>query len=385
MAEPSQTVTQSRLIIITHEFAPFRGGAATYAAELARALQRAGAAVTVWAPDYGVRSGESEEYQVPVLRLRAGGSLGFGDVTQFAGELAARREHLVDATVVLASVGAHIAWMLLDSPGLVYCGRVISLLHGSEVLRFERNPFWRWLARSLFRRIAAVVTVSEFSKLLIEKSFLRSVIGPVKIAPCAASSDAAREAKAAQPEDGKVRIFTLARIHPRKGQVDVARALAKLPAELRAKIIYQIGGTGDEKYLRQIEQTCREGGVAVEYLGAIAPKNLAAAYAASDIFVMTSRGLPSSVEGFGIVYLDAALHGKPVVAYRSGGAAEAVRDGETGILVAEGDENALRDALTRLIQDAELRARLGAAGRVHAAKFSWDKAAEVILKCTGDW
>jgi hypothetical protein len=99
MMEPIPAATQRRLIIVTHEFAPFSGGVATYAEELACAISRAGAAVTVWAPDYGVRRAECgvrnvgmAKAETPVERLRAGGSLRFRDVIQFAGDLSARRE-----------------------------------------------------------------------------------------------------------------------------------------------------------------------------------------------------------------------------------------------------------------------------------------------------
>jgi glycosyltransferase involved in cell wall biosynthesis len=392
MMGTTPAMTQRKLIIITHEFAPFRGGVAIYAEELARAILRTGAGVMVWAPDYGVRnaecgtrSEEREDMGVRVVRLRAGGSLRFGDVFQFAGELSARREQLIDSTVVLASVGAHLAWMLLEWAGLIGCDRVVSVLHGSEVLRFERNPFWRWLARIHFRRASGVVTVSAFSRSLIEKSFLGRMVGKVDLAPGACSSAAARETAISRPEDGRVRIFTLARIHPRKGQLETARALGMLPAELRAKIIYQVGGTGDANHLRQIVSACAEGGVPFEYLGAIAPDKLAEAYAGCDVFAMTSRSLARSVEGFGIAYLESGFHGKPVVAYRSGGTAEAVLDGESGFLVAEGDVKALAEAFARLICDPDLRARLGAGGRRHAAKFSWDSTARVVLDvCFGN-
>ena len=90
-----------RIVIVTHEFAPFRGGVAIYSAELAAALHRAGQTLEVWAPDYGAR-GAREELAVPVVRLRAGGSLGFWDMVQFARQLAARRSQLEPATVLLA-------------------------------------------------------------------------------------------------------------------------------------------------------------------------------------------------------------------------------------------------------------------------------------------
>ena len=115
-----------RIVIVTHEFAPFRGGVATYSGEVAAALHRAGEAVEVWAPDYGA-NGERKEFTFPVVRLRAGGSLGFWDMVQFARQLRARRAELESTTVLLTSVGAHMAFMILMPLGLVKCPRVLSL------------------------------------------------------------------------------------------------------------------------------------------------------------------------------------------------------------------------------------------------------------------
>jgi len=366
------------IVIVTHEFVPFRGGVATYSAELAAALHRAGQIVEVWAPDYGAR-GAREELVFPVARLRAGGSLGFWDMVQFARQLAARRAQLEPATVLLGSVGAHMAFMILMPLSRVKCRRVVSLLHGSEVLRFERNPFWRFWARRFFPHVECVLTVSRFSRSLIERSFLSSLIRQIVMAPCSCSTAAMRSDGVVKPGDDKVRVLTLARVHPRKGQLDTAQALALLPPELRAKVIYQVGGKGDEGYLRQVEQTCRNAGVALDYLGEITD-TLARTYQQCDIFAMTSRTLPKSVEGFGITYLEAGFHGKPVVGYRSGGATEAVVDGETGLLVEEGDIAALTKALQRLVNDPALRQRLGKGGRRHAASFSWDTTARIVIE-----
>ena len=367
-----------RIVIVTHEFAPFRGGVATYSAELAAALHRAGQAVEVWAPDYGAL-GAREKLEFPVVRLRAGGSLGFWDMVQFVRQLVARQAHLEPVTVLLTSVGAHMAFMILTPLGRLKCRRILSLLHGSEVLRFERNPFWRFWARRFFPRVACVLTVSRFSRSLIERSFLSSLVQQIVIAPCSCSTSATQSVPLPKPNDDKIRVLTLARVHPRKGQLDTAQALALLPPELRSKVIYQVGGKGDVEYLRRVEQTCRNAGVAFDYRGEITD-TLASTYQQCDIFAMTSRTLPRSVEGFGITYLEAGFHGKPVVGYRSGGAAEAVVDGETGLLVEEGDVAALAKALRQLVTDPSLRQRLGEGGRRHAASFSWDTTARIVME-----
>ncbi len=366
-----------RIVIVTHEFAPFRGGVATYSEELAAALHRAGETVEVWAPDYG-RANAIDGMVFPVVRLWAGGSLGFGDMAQFARQLAARRVQLESTTVLLTSVGAHMAFMILMPLGRVKCRRVLSLLHGSEVLRFERSPFWKFWARRFFPDVECVLTVSRFSRSLIEASFLSSLIRQIVMAPCSCSTGAMQSVSTTKVSDGKIRVLTLARVHPRKGQLDTAQALALLPPELRTKIIYQIGGKGDREYLRRVQQTCQDAGVALECFGEISD-TLAQTYERCDIFAMTSRTLPRSVEGFGIAYLEAGFHGKPVVAYRSGGAGEAVVDGETGILLGEGEVTALAEALQKLVTDPALRQRLGEGGRKRAPRFRWDTTAQIRM------
>src|ERR1700747_1647415 len=101
----------SRLIIVTHEFAPFRGGAAAYVEEVGRAIYRSGANVMIWAPDYG--SKEVPENTCPVVRLPAGGSLKWRHLLQLTRALAKRRQEWEQSTLILASVGAHMALMVL--------------------------------------------------------------------------------------------------------------------------------------------------------------------------------------------------------------------------------------------------------------------------------
>lgn len=91
---------------------------------------------------------------------------------------------------------------------------------------------------------------------------------------------------------------------------------------------------------------------------------------------------PSRREGYGVVAREAMAHGRPVVATGVGGLAEAVEDGVTGLVVPPRDPPALRAALERLLEDADLRRRLGAAARVRArAQWSWD----YVIRDVRDW
>jgi phosphatidylinositol alpha-1,6-mannosyltransferase len=370
---------QAKVIVLTHEFSPFRGGAAIYAQEIAAAIQQLGREVELWAPDYGGRFGE-DHYSFPVIRLRAGGSLGFFHMLEYTRALRSRVEDLSEATVIPVSVGVHMALMILSNLSRVRFGKIISVLHGSEVLRFRRNPFCHSLARSFYRsQVHRVATVSEFSKSLIERSNILPEKMPILIAPGAPSSAAKTETHAHPLRTEAVKILTLARVDPRKGQLDVARALGKLPPEMRGKILYQVAGRRDVSYFRAIERAWRNNDVPFVDLGEIAPEEVAATYQQCDIYAMTSRLLPRSVEGLGLTYLEAGFHGKPVIAYRSGGASEAVINNETGLVVAEGDLAALTEAFAQLIASPELRERLGEGGRRNAARYNWETSARILL------
>ena len=94
---------------------------------------------------------------------------------------------------------------------------------------------------------------------------------------------------------------------------------------------------------------------------------------------MTSVNHGSSVEGFGLVYLEAAAHGLPIVAHDVGGVSEAVDNGRTGLLVPADRPAQLAAAFEQLIHDPGLRQRLGSAGREWAARTSWRSSAKTLF------
>ena len=379
------------ILLVTHEYAPFRGGVATYVRELARAAGRRHERVEVWTVDYRDRFKESrvpgderEDTAVPVVRLPSDGRLTPAGLGRLARGLWRRRHRWNRAPVVLMSVGAQMVFFLLAFvPGLVDARRVVPFFHGSEILRFARSRFWRPLARRFYARAGGFGVTSLHVESLLRGSGLLPPGAAVTLAPCALPTAfveqagepaVAREAEAG----GEWRVLTVARLHPRKGQLDVARALGRLPAEMRARLVYQIVGVGAENYRRAVAAACRDAGVQVEFLGAVGDRRLAGVYAGATLYVQASRTLARSVEGFGITFLEASFHGCAVAAYRSGGVGEAVLDGETGLLVAEGDEAALAEAIRRLLEDGALRGRLGQRGREFARSFRWEDAAAAL-------
>jgi phosphatidylinositol alpha-1,6-mannosyltransferase len=157
-----------------------------------------------------------------------------------------------------------------------------------------------------------------------------------------------------------------------------------LSAELRNNLEYWIVGCAAKPhYEATLRAAAAESGVVVRFLGDVPEDQLAAIYDRADIFAMTSIDHGHSVEGFGLVYLEASAHGLPVIAHRVGGVAEAVVDGVTGLLVPPQHPGQLTEAFARLLGDAELRYRLGVAGRDWAVRNSWTRSAELLFSRPG--
>ncbi|MFG3129346.1 glycosyltransferase family 4 protein [Streptomyces tendae] len=173
-------------------------------------------------------------------------------------------------------------------------------------------------------------------------------------------------------------VVCVSRLVPRKGQDTLIRAMPRILAAEPDAVLLIVGGGPYESDLRRLAE---ETGVAasVHFTGAVPWSELPAHYGAGDVFAMPCRtrrgGL--DVEGLGIVYLEASATGLPVVAGDSGGAPDAVLDGETGWVVRGEDPNESADRITTLLADPELRRRMGERGRAWVEeKWRWDLLAE---------
>jgi glycosyltransferase involved in cell wall biosynthesis len=161
-------------------------------------------------------------------------------------------------------------------------------------------------------------------------------------------------------------IASVCRLVHSKGIDLVLQALSTL-REKGANFHYVIAGDGPER--SSLEEMCRRLGLMerVLFLGHVSEEQKFGLYRQADVFVLPSRVVStSSHEGFGIVFLEAAAFGVPSVATIAGGIPDAVINGETGLLVTPESPEEIAAALLRLMQDPDLRERLGSKGRERA-------------------
>lgn len=379
MSAPSIAAVLQPVFLITHEFYPKRGGIATFTEEIARATASLGYKVEVWAQS-APAAVDKLDWPFRLRRLPLRGTHDLTCQVQLARELIRHRRELRYATVYLPEPGPMMTMMLLQFFHAFRPKRLVLTFHGSEILKFAGSPPRRWLAGQLIRRATRVSTLSNYTQELLLGHFPHAA-DKIFLTPGALRSDfVVVPPKPAAPKD-KIVILTVGRLHPRKGQLLTLEALQMLPAEVRARIEYWIvGGQSKGNYERLLrEAAARQPEIGVRFFGNLPDEELASVYDRADIFAMTSVNLDRSVEGFGLVYLEAAAHGLPVVAHDVGGVGEAVVDGVTGLLVPPNRPVQLAAAFEKLIHDSELRKKLGAAGRAWAGRNCWKESAEALF------
>lgn len=376
---PSIVATPS-IFLITHEFYPVRGGIATFTEEIAKAGADLGYNLEVWAQSAQPRVDE-KPWPFRLRRLPLKGSHDLWCQFRLGWELIRERRRLRHAIVYLPEPGPMLTMMLLQFFRTFCPARLVLTFHGSEILKFARSPLRRRLARSLIRRATRVTTLSNYTQELLLTHFPEAA-DKISLTPGALRTDFTVVATERAKAKDKIIVLTVGRLHPRKGQLHTLKALQMLAPEVRTRLEYWIvAGQSKGRYdslLRATAAQCPD--LAVRFLGNLPDSELADVYERADIFAMTSINYGHSVEGFGLVYLEAAAHGLPVVAHDVGGVSEAVSNGVTGLLVPPHRPAQLAAAFEQLVLDPDLRQRLGAAGREWASRNCWKKSAEVLFQ-----
>jgi phosphatidylinositol alpha-1,6-mannosyltransferase len=232
-----------------------------------------------------------------------------------------------------------------------------------------------------------VIAVSNFT----EKRIMDMGVNEdkIKFVPNGLSADYIEEASGFSKEasrallklDGYV-ILQVGRLVPRKGHELVLKALQAVRQELDEPVCYVVVGSGP--YRKELEIRASQLGVRENtvFTGFIPDKELHLYYSASDLVVMPSFNRTDSgdVEGFGIVYLEAYAHAKPVIGASAGGVPDAIMNEETGLLVSPGDTEALAAGILRLLKNSSESKRMGVYGqKLVMTRWNWDNLCDEFL------
>ncbi|HEY4018566.1 MAG TPA: glycosyltransferase family 4 protein [Pseudonocardiaceae bacterium] len=354
-----------RTLLVTNDFPPRQGGIQTYLHTLAGHLPPEDLVVYAPAWEQGVEHHPEFDAAQPYRVVRHPTSLMLPTPDVAGRACAILREERCEAVWFGAS-----APLALLTPALRAAGakRVVACTHGHEV-------GWSMLpgARQALRRIGSTVDVLSFVSRYTRSRFSAAFgrLAPLEQLPSGVDIETYRPNPAARAEirarhglGERPTVVCISRLVPRKGQDMLIRAFPAIRERVPGAALLIVGGG---PYADKLHALARETGVAedVIFAGSVPWAELPAHYAAGDVFAMPcrTRGRGLDVEALGIVFLEAAAAGLPVVVGRSGGAPETVRDGVTGQVVDGRDVAELADVVGGLLADPERAAKMGAAGR----------------------
>jgi phosphatidylinositol alpha-1,6-mannosyltransferase len=354
-----------QIVVATQNFPPDTGGIAALVGGLAEHLARKDA-VHVFA--HRIRGRNLAELEPhPFAGLRR-----FGALAPLRNWLKARAMRPLLGAPGLRGVVCDSWKSALALPSTA--APILVLAHGME---YPPAPSARRIRRirAGLGKASVVVAVSRHTAALVApylEAGARVEVIPPAIPPQPPADAGARAALRTLAGSGPI-IASLARLEPRKG---IDRVIGALPALIARHpgLSYLVAGGGEDRV--RLQALAEAAGVAarVHFLGQVDEARKAALLAEADIFAMPTRREGASVEGFGIVYLEAAWHGCPALAGRDGGAEDAVADGQTGLLCDGASQTSVTNALATLLEDHAGREAMGvaAAQRVRAG-FLWEQ------------
>ncbi len=254
-------------------------------------------------------------------------------------------------------------------------------LHGLDFNLAIKNRWKKWLTKNILLKADRIISANSYTAGLVNDFYplaaKKSLVLNPGIDPNIITTLKLTDFRRQYGLENKVVLLSLGRLVKRKGVDMTIKAIQSLENRLREKIVYVVAGQGSEvNYLKDLAQGDKQ----IIFLGEIDETAKWSWLASCDIFIMPARNILGDFEGFGIVYLEANLLGKPVIAGRSGGVPDAVENNQNGLLVDPEDVTAITQAITALANNPALREKLGQQGKQRALKdFSWKKQAEVLF------
>jgi phosphatidyl-myo-inositol dimannoside synthase len=366
-----------RTLIVTNDFPPRQGGIQSFIHELA--LRLPADRLTVYAPRWEGDAQFDARQPFEVVRHPTSLMIHSPGVTRRAVEIANR----VDAEAVIFGAAAPLG---LITPALrrkTGITRAIAITHGHEA-GWAALPVARQLLHRIGENVDVVTYLGEYFRVRVARALspaaaarmtqLAPAVDPATFRPDPAAGAVIR---ARHGLTGRPVVVCVSRLVPRKGQDTLIQAWPRVLAQVPdAALLIVSGGSYSEALHRLAERT----GVSasVVFTGPVPFAELPAHYNAGDVFAMPCRtrrrGL--DVEGLGIVYLEASASGLPAISGDSGGAPNAILEGETGYVVPGRDTGAVADRIIALLHDPDAARAMGEKGRAWVERdWTWERTA----------
>ncbi|HEV8566903.1 MAG TPA: glycosyltransferase family 4 protein [Actinoplanes sp.] len=371
-----------RTLLITNDFPPRPGGIQQFVHNLA--VRQPPGSLVVYASTWRGAEKFDAEQPFEVVRENTSVLLPTPAVARRAAELARVN-------------GCDTVWFGAAAPlGLLAVGlrrnagieRAVALTHGHEI-GWAALPGARLLLRRIARGNDVITYLGEYQRVRLDKA-LDGLTDLQRLAP-GVDVDAfhpgvdGRGVRERYGLSDRPVIVCVSRLVPRKGQDMLIRALPAVRRRVPGAALLLVSGG---PYRKRLERLARDQGVGsdVVFTGSVPWAELPAHYAAGDVYAMPcrTRAAGLDVEGLGIVYLEASASGLPIVGGDSGGAPDAVLEGETGYVVGGRDVNALSGRLADLLSDPAKARAMGAAGRAWVEReWRWETQAARMARLLG--
>jgi phosphatidylinositol alpha-1,6-mannosyltransferase len=348
-------------VLLTFDYPPARGGIQHYAERLAMELKALGLPTIVVAPKMPGSDAYDAAATATVRRFGGRGPLRvISAAVQFLRSCVSAGDRHTIALSWRPAVAAAIVPRRLR-------GMLTVLVHGTELDAAPGSRRER-LLRFVFRRADRVVANSTFVSERTRALGLARIVDVVRPGV---------DARVVQRVPSKTpTVVFVGRLIARKG---IDRLIAAIALLRSRDVALHVIGDGAQR--ATLEQMARDLGVEdrVHFAGAVDDDARDLAFSRAWCFAMPSRAEGGDVEGFGIVYLEAAMAGLPAIGGRWSGAEDAIVDGVTGLLVDGTDTQAIADAILALIDDPQRATAMGRAGRERALRdFSWRTNAQAL-------
>jgi len=366
---------QTSTLIVSVDFPPHKDGVSTVSGELAEKLTRLGKKIVVVGPyEKGVKDFDRKlpfkVYRTPFYNLGYIRFIPIAIITSFL-----LLKYKVNAVFSMNIAYSGICSFFLSK---IFRFKYISFAYGYEFRKVKNNPILRNLYLKIYRDSKAIFAISNYvlQKLIefgVDSQKIKLVhpgTDPDKFYPSKVSDSDYRRYNIS--ENSKV-ILTVGRLVERKGHDMVIKAMPYIIAKF-PNALYFIAGDGPQR--KKLERLTNDLKVSkyIRFLGKVSDRELLKLYNMCSLFIMPSREIKNQgqVEGFGIVYLEANACSKPVIASCSGGIEDCVIDGYNGIIINPLDLEDIKNVTIKLLEDKELREKLGAQGRQRVLdEFNW--------------